>query len=45
VLADARLEPLTALRRAPFLPVPEPRLRVLQATPEQFRAVQISLDP
>jgi hypothetical protein len=45
VLADPRLRVLGALRRGPFLSVPDPRLRVLQATPQQFRAVQITLDP
>jgi hypothetical protein len=45
VLADPRLRPLADLRREPFLPVPDPRLRILRATPEQFRAVQITLDP
>ncbi|HZE48096.1 MAG TPA: acVLRF1 family peptidyl-tRNA hydrolase [Jatrophihabitantaceae bacterium] len=45
VLADPRLRALSALRREPFLTVPDPRLRVLQGTPEQFRAVQIALDP
>lgn len=45
VLADRRLAPLAALRQPPFLTGPDPRLRVLQATPEQFRAVQVTLDP
>ncbi|MDQ2749102.1 MAG: acVLRF1 family peptidyl-tRNA hydrolase [Pseudonocardiales bacterium] len=45
VLADARLRPLLALRCDPFLAVPDPRLRVLQAAPEQFRSVQVTLDP
>ena len=45
VLADPRLAPLAARRQDPFLAVPDPRLRVLQATPEQFRAVTIELDP
>ena len=45
VLADPRLRALGDLRRDPFLSVPDPRLRVLSATPEQFRAVQIALDP
>jgi len=45
VLADPRLAPLAALRQLPFLTVPDPRLRVLQATPEQFRAVTVTLDP
>ena len=45
VLADPRLAGLRPLRREPFLTVPDPRLRILQATPEQFRAVRITLDP
>ena len=45
VLADPRLAPLAPLRQGPLLAVPDPRLRVLQATPEQFRAVSIELDP
>lgn len=45
VLADPRLAGLRPLRREPFLTVPDPRLRVLQATPEQFRVVRITLDP
>jgi Actinobacteria/chloroflexi VLRF1 release factor len=45
VLADPRLAPLADLPRGPFVAVPDPRLRVLQRTPEQFRAVAIELDP
>jgi hypothetical protein len=45
VLADARLRPLAGLRGGPFLSVPDPRLPILQATPEQFRAVRVSLQP
>jgi hypothetical protein len=45
VLADPRLSKLADLRCAAFLPVPDPRLRILQATPAQFRAVQVTLDP
>ena len=45
VLADARLRPLAGLRAGPFLSVPDPRLPILQATPEQFRAVHVSLLP
>jgi len=45
VLADPRLGTLADLRRAPFLSVPDPRLRILQATPEQFRAVRVTLEP
>jgi Actinobacteria/chloroflexi VLRF1 release factor len=44
-LADARLSPLVALRTEPFLPVPDPRLRVLQATPDQFRTVRLAIHP
>jgi Actinobacteria/chloroflexi VLRF1 release factor len=45
VLADPRLAAIAALRREPLLAVPDPRLRVLQATPQQFRAVRITLEP
>jgi hypothetical protein len=45
VLTDPRLAEIARLRREPFLSVPDPRLRVLQAAPEQFRAVRIALDP
>jgi hypothetical protein len=45
VLADPRLAPLAGVLRGPFLTVPDPRLHVLQRTPEQFRAVAIELDP
>ncbi|MBV9594500.1 MAG: hypothetical protein JO147_11985 [Actinobacteria bacterium] len=45
VLADDRLRRLQALRVGPLLAVPDPRLRVLEATPEQFRAVRIALYP
>jgi hypothetical protein len=45
VLADPRLVALGELRRGPFLDVPDPRLRILQATPDQFRAVQVTLEP
>jgi len=44
-LADPRLAPLLALRIGPFLPVPDPRLRVLQATPEQFLVVTLHVHP
>lgn len=44
-LADRRLAPLLPLRTEPFLPVPDPRLRVLQATPEQFRTVRLAIQP
>jgi hypothetical protein len=45
VLANPRLRPVADLSRGPFLPVPDPRLRILEATPEQFRAVRIALEP
>ncbi len=43
VLADRRLAHLEAT--GPWLQVKDPRLRVLAATPDQFRAVRIHLDP
>jgi hypothetical protein len=45
VLADTRLAPLRPLITGRLLAVPDPRLKVLQATPEQFLAVRITLDP
>ncbi len=45
VLADARLAALLPLRTGPFLPVPDPRLRVLQATPAQFQVVTLHIHP
>ena len=45
VLADARLSRLRPLRTGTLLAVPDPRLRVLQEVPAQFRAVVIDLDP
>jgi Actinobacteria/chloroflexi VLRF1 release factor len=45
VLADPRLEAVRPLVAARFLAVPDPRLKVLQATPGQFRAVLIDLEP
>ena len=44
-LSDPRLAAVSALRSGKFLPVPDPRLRVLQATPAQFRTVDIHLFP
>ena len=41
VLGDSRLARLALLPRGRFLAVPDPRLRVLTTTPEQFRAVGI----
>jgi hypothetical protein len=43
VLADRRLQHLEALVTGPWLEVKDPRLRVLEATPEQFLAVRISI--
>jgi Actinobacteria/chloroflexi VLRF1 release factor len=43
VLTDRRLEHLVP--SGPWLEVKDPRLKVLAATPEQFRAVRIRLDP
>jgi hypothetical protein len=43
VLADRRLAPLRVLAQPRLLSVPDPRLRVLQSSPELFLAVQISL--
>jgi len=46
VLADRRLAHLAQLRPSgPWLQVKDPRLKVLAATPAQFRAVRIRLDP
>ena len=44
VLADPRLAPLRPLLQPRVLPVPDPRLRVLEAFPEQFLAVEIALN-
>lgn len=43
VLDDPRLRPLRRLASEPFLDVPDPRLRVLEQTPKQFRAVRIKV--
>lgn len=45
VLDDRRLTHLAALVSEPWLQVKDPRLRVLSATPEQFLAARIRLDP
>jgi hypothetical protein len=46
VMADARLEPLQPLVVEPHLDVPDPRLKVLEQTPGQFRGVRIRItDP
>jgi len=44
VLADARLAELRPLVLPEVYPVPDPRLRVLQAFPEQFLALRIRLN-
>jgi hypothetical protein len=43
VLADRRLAGLEP--SGPWLEVKDPKLKVLAATPEQFRAVPIRLEP
>jgi hypothetical protein len=45
VLTDPRVAPVRPLVIDRFLAVPDPRLRVLQAAPSQFRAVLIDLEP
>ena len=46
VLDDPRLAGLRRLVTEPFLDVPDPRLRILEQTPRQFRAVRVRLlDP
>lgn len=45
VLADPRLEPLLPLVTEPLLPVPDPRLRVLQASIDAAQSVHIRLAP
>ena len=44
VLADPRLAPLRPLVQPRTLPVPDPRLRILEAFPAQFLAVEITLN-
>jgi hypothetical protein len=44
VLRDPRLASVTPLLAARRLDVPEPRQRVLEATPPQFRAVRVRLE-
>lgn len=44
VLDDRRLAPLQRRLTGPILATPDPRLRVLQAFPEQFRAIRIGLN-
>jgi hypothetical protein len=43
VLDDPRLAPLRPLVVPPHLTVPDPKLAVLQRTPEQFRSVRVRL--
>lgn len=43
VLADPRLAPMRPVVVEPRLEVPDPRLKVLEQTPKQFRAVRIRL--
>jgi hypothetical protein len=43
VLTDRRLAPLLPLVTGRLLDVPDPRLKVLQGTPDLFRAVRIEL--
>jgi len=45
VLADRRLTPLAAKVTDPWLAIPDPRHKVLSATPADFLALTISLDP
>ena len=45
VLADPRLAALQSLVTEPYLAVGDPKLKVLQGTPEQFRVVQIAIHP
>jgi hypothetical protein len=44
-LSDPRLAPLLPLRTGKLLAVGDPRLKVLQATPEQFLAVDLAIHP
>jgi peptide subunit release factor 1 (eRF1) len=43
VMTDRRLHPLLPLLTGRLLDVPDPRLKVLQTTPDLFRAVRIRL--
>lgn len=43
VMGDVRLRPLRPLLAEPVLEVPEPRLRVLEATPDAFLATRLTL--
>ena len=44
VLSDPRLAPVHARWTGDVWPTPDPRLRVLQEFPDQFRAVTIALN-
>ena len=44
MLADPRLAGVRARFGGVVLPTPDPRLRVLQAFPDQFRTVTITLN-
>ena len=44
MLADSRLERLRALVSSRVLSVPDPRLSVLLATPDQFLSVRVELN-
>jgi hypothetical protein len=44
VLQDPRLRPVASLPRGPVLPVPDPRLAVLQDAAQRCRAVRIRLE-
>ncbi|WP_338177721.1 acVLRF1 family peptidyl-tRNA hydrolase [Jatrophihabitans sp.] len=45
VLADPRLAHVAQLVGGPWLTVKDPKLKLLEAMPEQFLAVRIALDP
>jgi hypothetical protein len=42
-MADLRMRPLRALMVENVLDVPEPRLRVLEATPDAFLATRLTV--
>ncbi|MGI8667815.1 MAG: acVLRF1 family peptidyl-tRNA hydrolase [Jatrophihabitans sp.] len=44
-LSDPRLAVLLPLRSEPFLAVPDPRLKVLQASPEKFLVLTLHIHP
>ena len=43
VMEDVRLRPLRRLIAEPVLEVPEPRLKVLEATPDAFLATRLTV--